>query len=331
MRKFSFLIALLMSSIFVSCKFNQKTPKQTNENLAVVQTPDFNADSAYAYVAMQTSFGPRVPNTAAHQKGADYLSGKLDEYADNVIVQEFQARTYDGTLLNGKNIIGIFNPELKKRVFLAAHWDSRPFADQDPNPDNHHKAIDGANDGASGVGVLIEIARQMKIQKPDIGIDIILFDLEDFGIPEFAKRTSDSESSWALGSQYWSLNPHYPNYNAQYGILLDMVGAKDAVFRMEYFSMYYAPQIVKKVWKIAASAGYGDYFLLEDGSSVLDDHYFINRDAKIPTIDIIQHDNKTESGFYEHWHTIKDNLDAIDKQTLKAVGQVVVEVIYREK
>lgn len=331
MRKFNFLIALLMSSIFVSCKFNQKTPNQTNENQAVVQTPDFNADSAYAYVAMQTSFGPRVPNTAAHQKGADYLSRKLDEYADNIIVQEFQARAYDGTLLNGKNIIGIFNPELKKRVFLAAHWDSRPFADQDQNADNHHKAIDGANDGASGVGVLIEIARQMKIQKPDIGIDIILFDLEDFGIPEFAKRTANSESSWALGSQYWSLNPHYPNYNAQYGILLDMVGAKNAIFRMEYFSMYYAPQIVKKVWKIAASAGYGDYFLLEDGSSVLDDHYFINRDAKIPTIDIIQHDNKTESGFYEHWHTINDNLDAIDKQSLKAVGQVVVEVIYREK
>lgn len=320
-----------MGSVFVSCKFNQKTPKQTNENQAVVQTPDFNADSAYAYVAMQTSFGPRVPNTAAHQKGADYLSSKLDEYADTVIVQEFQARAYDGSLLNGKNIIGIFNPGLKKRVFLSAHWDSRPFADQDPNADNHHKAIDGANDGASGVGVLIEIARQMKIQKPDIGIDIILFDLEDYGIPEFAKRTADSESSWALGSQYWSLNPHYLNYNAQYGILLDMVGAKNAVFRMEYFSMYYAPQIVKKVWKIAASAGYGDYFLLEDGSSVLDDHYFINRDAKIPTIDIIQHDNKTESGFYEHWHTIKDNLDAIDKQSLKAVGQVVVEVIYREK
>lgn len=320
-----------MGSVFVSCKFNQKTPKQTNENQTVVQTPDFNADSAYAYVEMQTSFGPRVPNTAAHQKGADYLSSKLDEYADTMIVQEFQARAYDGSLLNGKNIIGIFNPGLKKRVFLSAHWDSRPFADQDPNADNHHKAIDGANDGASGVGVLIEIARQMKIQKPDIGIDIILFDLEDYGIPEFAKRTADSESSWALGSQYWSLNPHYLNYNAQYGILLDMVGAKNAVFRMEYFSMYYAPQIVKKVWKIAASAGYGDYFLLEDGSSVLDDHYFINRDAKIPTIDIIQHDNKTESGFYEHWHTIKDNLDAIDKQSLKAVGQVVVEVIYREK
>ena len=171
----------------------------------------------------------------------------------------------------------------------------------------------------------------MQIQKPEIGVDIILFDLEDYGIPEFATRTANSENSWALGSQYWSLNPHLPDYKAQYGILLDMVGAKDAVFRMEYFSMHYAPHIVKKVWNIAATTGYGDYFLMENGSSVLDDHYYINRDANIPTIDIIQHDNQTKSGFYEHWHTVNDNLENINKQSLKAVGQVVVAVVYSEK
>jgi len=134
-----------------------------------------------------------------------------------------------------------------------------------------------------------------------------------------------------LGSQYWALNPHNPDYWAQYGILLDMVGAKDAVFRMEYFSMHYAPQIVKKVWNIAAQAGYADYFVMENGTSVLDDHYFINRDMHIPTIDIIQHDKRTESGFYSHWHTLQDNLENIDKKTLGAVGQVVTDVVYREK
>lgn len=334
MKKYTFLLLAMILLAFSSCENGKKAQKKTKQieqaNAVNVQIPVFNGDSAFAYVAAQTDFGPRVPNTEAHIKGGEYLINKLAQYADTVVVQEFQSRAFDGTLLNGKNIIGSFNLDKKKRVFLSAHWDSRPFADHDPDEANHHKAIDGANDGASGVGVLIELARQMQIQRPEIGVDIILFDLEDYGSPEFAPRTYNSEKTWALGSQYWSLNPHQMNYNAQYGILLDMVGAKDAVFRMESFSMLYAPHIVKKVWKIAATAGYGDYFVLEKGSQVLDDHYFVNRDANIPTIDIIQHNPNSDYGFYEHWHTIKDNIENIDKETLRVVGQVVTEVIYRE-
>jgi Zn-dependent M28 family amino/carboxypeptidase len=335
MSKHNALFLLILIISFSSCENGKKAQKNSSQTELKaddsIQIPVFNSDSAFAYVAAQTDFGPRVPNTDAHQKGADYLRNELAKYADTVVVQEFQSRAFEGTILNGKNIIGIFNANKKKRVFLSAHWDSRPFADHDPDEANHHTAIDGANDGASGVGVLIEIARLMKIQKPEIGIDIILFDLEDYGTPEFAQRTSDSQETWALGSQYWSLNPHHVDYNAQYGILLDMVGAKNAVFREEYFSMHYAPHIVKKVWKIAATAGYGDYFVLEKGAQVLDDHYFVNRDANIPTINIIQHDLNTPYGFYEHWHTLKDNIDNIDRETLKAVGQVVLEVVYRER
>lgn len=329
-KNYSLILMLLVA--FASCENGKKAQKgnQTNQ-VAEIQVPVFNADSAYSYVAAQTAFGPRVPNTDAHEKGGDYLIGKLSQFADTLIVQKFQSFAFDRTLLNGKNIIASFNVASKKRIFLAAHWDSRPFADHDPDEANHHKAIDGANDGASGVGVLIEIARLMQIEKPEIGIDIILFDLEDYGTPEFAPRNSNSENTWGLGSQYWALNPHQLDYSAQFGILLDMVGAEDAVFRMEAFSMQYAPHIVKKVWKIAAAAGYGNYFLLENGSTVLDDHYFINRDAKIPTIDIIQHDPSTSTGFYKNWHTLNDNLENINKETLKAVGQVVTEVVYREK
>lgn len=334
MKKYTFLFLAMILLAFSSCENGKKAQKKTKQieqaNVVNVQIPVFNGDSAFAYVAAQTDFGPRVPNTEAHIKGGEYLINKLAQYVDTVVVQEFQSRAYDGTLLNGRNIIGSFNLDKKKRVFLSAHWDSRPYADHDPDEANHHKAIDGANDGASGVGVLIELARLMQIQRPEIGVDIILFDLEDYGSPEFAPRMANSETTWALGSQYWALNPHLLDYEARYGILLDMVGAKDAVFRMEYFSMHYAPHIVKKVWKVAGEIGYGDYFLMEDGASVLDDHYFVNRDANIPTIDIIQHNPNSDYGFYEYWHTMKDNIENIDKETLRVVGQVVTEVIYRE-
>ncbi|RLD38392.1 MAG: glutamine cyclotransferase [Bacteroidetes bacterium] len=335
MKKYTFFFLMMVIFAFSSCENGKKAQKKTNQiqqsDALEVQVPIFNGDSAYVYVAAQTDFGPRVPNTEAHTKAGEYLINKLAQYADTVVVQEFQSRAYDATLLNGKNIIASFNLDKEKRIFLSSHWDSRPYADHDPDEANYHTPIDGANDGASGVGILIEMARQMQIQKPEIGVDIVLFDLEDYGTPEFASRTSNSEETWALGSQYWSLNPHLIDYNAQYGILLDMVGAKDAVFYMEDFSMLYAPHIVKKVWKIAATAGYGDYFVLEKGFSVLDDHYFVNRDANIPTIDIIQYDPDSPYGFYEHWHTLKDNIGNIDKETLKVVGQVITEVIYRER
>lgn len=335
MKKYTFLLMAILLFVFSSCENGKKAQKNTKQidqtEELTIQTPVFNGDSAYAYVAAQTDFGPRVPNTEAHKNGGNYLINKLSEYADTVFVQGFQSRAYDGTLLNGKNIIGSFNLDKKKRVFLSSHWDSRPYADHDPDEANHHTPIDGANDGASGVGILIELARQMQMEKPDIGVDIIFFDLEDYGTPEFAERKYNSEETWALGSQYWALNPHQINYNAQYGILLDMVGAKDAEFRMESFSMLYAPHIVKKVWKIAGAAGFSDYFVLEKGSQVLDDHYFVNRDASIPTIDIIQYNPNSEYGFYEHWHTLNDNIEHIDKETLRVVGQVLTEVVYRER
>ena len=138
------------------------------------------------------------------------------------------------------------------------------------------------------------------------------------------------QDSWCLGSQYWSANLHKPNYYARYGILLDMVGGKDATFRHEKISAFYAYNILQKVWRKANKLGYSNYFIFEEAAEILDDHYYVNTITGIPTIDIIEYDPTTETNFNKHWHTHKDDMDNIDKNTLNAVGQTLLEVIYNE-
>lgn len=318
----------LLSIILLSCANEAPKEKKTPPKKRV-ETPSFNEDSAYNFIAKQVAFGPRVPNTSGHEACSAYLIKTLSSYCDTVIVQEAQLTAFDGTVLDSKNIIASFKPKRAKRVMLCAHWDTRPFADQDDV--NQNTPIDGANDGGSGVGVLLEIARQFSMQKPDIGVDIILFDSEDYGQPNDSKLPR-MEHSYCLGSQYWSQNLHKANYFAKYGILLDMVGGKDAIFTQELASVTFAPQVVKKVWNSAASMGYGNYFQFQKTQLIIDDHLYINNLAqgRVPTIDIIEHDPSTESNFYEHWHTHDDNLENIDKKTLKAVGQTVMHVVYSE-
>jgi Zn-dependent M28 family amino/carboxypeptidase len=226
-----------------------------------------------------------------------------------------------------KNIIASFSPEKNNRVALFAHWDSRHIADHDT--ENQSSPILGANDGGSGVGVLIELARQFSKKNPKIGVDIILFDAEDYGQPENSNYPL-MQDSWCLGSQYWSKNPHKANYFARYGILLDMVGAKDATFRHEQISFYYASSILQKVWRKANRLGFGKYFVFENAQQIVDDHLYVNQITGIPTIDIIEYDPATESNFNKHWHTHRDDMGNIDKETLNAVGQTVLDVIYHE-
>ncbi len=286
----------------------------------------FDASSAYGFVKKQVEFGPRVPNTPAHAACADWLVKTLKQWTPNVVVQAFQAKAYDGRVLDGKNIIASFNAEAKDRILLCAHWDSRPFADHDPDPANHFRPVMGANDGASGVGVLLEVARQLSLRKPAAGVDILLLDLEDFG--EHRNWRGSAKDSWALGSQYWARNPHRPGYKARFGILLDMVGASDAVFPMEGTSMTYAPAVMKKVWETARGLGLSKYFLARETDPLIDDHLYINTIAGIPTVDIIHYDTEKQ-GFPSSWHTAGDTLDKIDVDTLKAVGQVVLAMIYQ--
>jgi len=310
-----------------SCKPSPKTQTSVTKKVSV---PVFNADSAYHYTAMQVSFGPRVPGTEAHSACGNYLSSELKRFGATVIEQETTLQLLDRTPIKIKNIIGSFKPENKSRIVLFAHWDSRPYADHDPNPDNRMKPIDGANDGAGACAVLLEIARNINANPVAVGIDIIFFDMEDWGKPEFPTNNYHY-GTWCMGSNYWARNPHIPNYIARYGILLDMVSAPGAQFYKEGYSRQYAPSVLKKVWEAAQATGYGSYFIDKNGSHITDDHEQVIEHRKIPCINIIHQDPNLSTGFGSYWHTLADNMNNVSKETLAATGQTLLYVLYHEK
>ena len=298
--------------------------------------PSFNADSAYAFTKAQCDFGPRDMNSRGHDLCGEWIVSKFKEYGCKVTTQTATLAGYDGTKLRSRNIMASINPEATTRILLCAHWDSRPWADNDPDSANWRKPILAANDAASGVAVMLELARIIGKSKDEkafnkqLGIDFVCFDAEDWGTPQWAD-VADNADSWALGAQYWSKNLPQ-GYEARYGILLDMVGGVGAKFYREGMSMQYAPEIVKKVWHAAREVGFGSYFPKEDGGVITDDHVPVNQFAKIPTIDIIPYyADCQQSSFGPTWHTLADNMENIDKNTLKAVGQTLVQVIYKEK
>ena len=298
--------------------------------------PSFNADSAYAFTKAQCDFGPRDMNSRGHDLCGEWIISKFKEYGCKVTTQTATLAGYDGTKLRSRNIMASINPEATTRILLCAHWDSRPWADNDPDSANWRKPILAANDAASGVAVMLELARIIGKSKDEkafnkqLGIDFVCFDAEDWGTPQWAD-VADNADSWALGAQYWSKNLPQ-GYEARYGILLDMVGGVGAKFYREGMSMQYAPEIVKKLWRAAREVGFGSYFPKEDGGVIIDDHVPVNQFAKIPTIDIIPYyADCQQSSFGPTWHTLADNMENIDKNTLKAVGQTLVQVIYKEK
>jgi len=292
----------------------------------IAKAPSFSQDSAFMLVQKQVAFGPRVPGTKAHANCASFIEKTLKEYGLTVIVQSAPVTTYDGKIFNLKNIIASYKPEFQKRVLLLAHWDSRPIADNDDK--DKQKPLDGADDGASGVAVLLEIARQISKAELKIGVDLFFSDLEDYGQPDDSDKPK-MQDSWCLGTQYWAKNMHVPGYTANYGILLDMVGAKGAIFPREGTGNYFAPDVVNKVWSIAKNLGYSSYFTDDNTGNTTDDHLYVNTIAKIPCIDIV-HMSPLTGTYGEHHHTHKDNMDIIDKNTLKVVGQTVLEVLYQE-
>lgn len=331
-KNISAIPVLLLVLTAVACGNSKSKSDQTEEaDKEVIQAPEFNADSAYHYIQAQADFGPRVPNTQAHKDCGDYIAAQLEKFGAKVYNQYADLTAYNGTTLKARNIIGAYKPESKKRVMLCAHWDSRPYADNDPDPKNHHTPILGVNDGASGVGVLLEIARQLQQEQPALGIDIIFFDAEDYGTPQFESGYHTSDT-WCLGSQYWGRTPHVKDYNARYGILLDMVGGKGSTFYYEGYSAATAHSQMKKIWKKAHELGYDKYFVKKDGGETIDDHIYVHRLARIPCVDIINYDeNNPQSTFGSFWHTVDDTMENIDRNTLKAVGQTVMGVIYNEK
>lgn len=319
-------IGVLLAATILGCS-GKHNPSATAAEPGVKSTVEFSADSAYSFVAMQTSFGPRVPGSEAHSKTIDYLCGKLAEFgADTILVQPFETTlALTGKSAKMKNILGRFNADKPKRVLLLAHFDTRPMADEEESTEQSSCPIDGANDGASGVGVLLEIARQIGLIQPEgVGVDILFVDGEDSGI-------SGDDSSWCLGTQYFTKNMPYRIADRPiYAILLDMVGGRDAKFAREYLSQKNARQVVDKVWSRAAVSGHSSRFPNEIGAPVTDDHLPLQQ-AGIPAIDIIESSNPQTGCFNPTWHTLQDNLANIDRRTLGVVGQVVLDVLYNEK
>jgi len=311
--------------LLAGCKHKQTAESSTTGvDYTQVVVPTFCADSAYRYTAEQLAFGNRIPGTEAWRKCAVYLADKMQQWCDTVIVQEFKATLWDGSVVPGRNIIGSLNPMAGKRVLLAAHWDSRRWADHDPDEGNWKNPVPGANDGAAGVAALMEMARVMSRQQPSVGVDFIFFDVEDQGIPEWAEAYS--ENTWCKGSQYWAQNRHVPWYTAVYGVLFDMVGAVEPRFTKEEVSRHYAPGLIDKLWNVASALGYGHVFVNQNTDPILDDHLYVNQIAGIPMVDIVQ--NSPDVSFFRHWHTTADDLSAVDAQTLEMVATVTMKTVY---
>lgn len=336
MKKSKIMIALLIVALIAGAAFNflpsNKAEVSETEEIEKVQPvgPNFNADSAYIYLQEQCDFGPRTMNSTAHDKCEKWIIQKFEQYGCKVTTQKATLNGYDGTPLRSTNIMASYNPKATTRIMFCAHWDCRPWADNDPDSTNWHKPIIAANDAASGVGVMIELARILKGSGLELGVDFICFDAEDYGTPQWFEG-EDPGDTWALGAQYFANNlPE--GYAPRYGILLDMVGGVGAKFYREGMSMQYAPAIVKKVWNAARQVGYGSYFPKDDGGMITDDHIPVNQTANIPCIDVIPYyPDCAQSSFGPTWHTIADNMDNIDKNTLKAVGQTMVQVLFTEK
>jgi hypothetical protein len=333
------LLLVMLAFALPYCKHNIPTPQHTTQNgkssqddhKPAVSVPSFNSENAYNHVKKQLAYGPRVPNTKAHDSCAAWIATQLTAYKAKVITQQFKTKKYTGELLNAKNIVGAYNPEAQRRIALFAHWDSRHMGEYDSDPKQHKKPIMGADDGASGVAVLLEIARVLS-ENPiaNLGVDLIFLDAEDQGQPNDGGGFPEQQHTWCLGSQYWARTPHVGGYRANYGILLDMVGGNGARFTQEGTSVAFAPDILNKVWRTASEVGYGSYFDYARTPEIIDDHLYINQLARIPTIDIISRPANSSTGFPTHWHTQDDDINAISKNSLQAVGTVLLHVLYRE-
>ena len=283
--------------------------------------PTFEGARAYALVQQQTAFGPRVPGTPAHDSTRAWLVERLQVHADQVVEQQIRIPDPRDTsrAFSGSNIIASWQPDLRRRILLCAHWDSRPMADNDPDPLRHTQPVLGANDGASGVAVLLEIARLLDLHPltRSVGVDVVLFDLEDLG--SIDPGVPDSlRVPFAMGSEMFVL--HNPTYRPVWGVLLDMVGDRDLRIPKEGYSVRYAPDLVERVWASARRVG-ATAFVDEAGQPVQDDHVPFLR-AGIPVVDLIQ------TPFPDTWHTTADTPERVSAESLDQVGRVLVDLVW---
>ena len=347
--QYSILVLLLLC---VSCAKQQQS-STTDARCA------FSADSAYAYIAQQVAFGARVPGTEAHEKCGDWLVSELARHGAQVKNQYGSMPNYAGKVQDLRNIVAYFEGNTPSAILLCAHWDCRPWSDEEELYEHRFEPVMGANDGASGVGVVLEIIRQLAILKANgefvPSVQVVLFDCEDMGTPNHYTGTQ-RDNTWCLGSQFWAKEYKQSNVESrmsnvecqmsnvecqmsnvecrmssvkcQYGVLLDMVGDPSATFPREYFSVNYAGSYVEQLWRTAQRLGYGRYFVQQNTYfPITDDHYYVSTIAGIPCVDIIDYKQNTETGFADWWHTQRDDMRNINKQTLQAVGETVLTTI----
>ena len=272
---------------------------------------EFNGPAAFKYVEQQMAFGPRVPNTPGHQKTGDWLLAELRARADTVIVQAFRQTTTKGQTLQLRNFFARFRPQATDRVLFLAHWDTRPFADKSANLGQQRLPVPGANDGASGVAVLLGVADALKAKPPTIGVDLLFVDGEDYG--DFADSTET-----LIGARYFAKHLP-PGYTTLFAVLFDMVGDRDLEIVQEGFSVQNAPEVVQRVWQTADRLGYGRTFVNRVGQALTDDHVPLQR-AGIRAIDVIDFD-------FPYHHTTEDTIDKVSAESLQIVGNVAVALV----
>ena len=326
------LYIAIASLLLLSCTGRTK-PSATADTIALAPAPAFVADSAMAYVVAQCDFGARVPGSAAHDACGDWIAKKFASFGAEVSELRTTLKGYDGQPLPCRNIQARLNPDATDRILITAHWDSRAWADNDRTPANRHTPVLAANDGASGVAVMLEMARLISETGLNYGVDFVCFDLEDQGTPQWAEDNGEGDEEtgfWCLGSNYWAEQAFAVGYRSRFAINLDMVGGRDSRFLMEGFSKRYGQTLVNMIWHLAEQLGFGTYFPLRSSGYVTDDHLPINRIAGIPAIDIIPNIDSPRSSFGPTWHTIDDTPENIDPEVMRAVGQTLLQLIYND-
>ncbi len=326
-------LTLLATAAITLCACGGRTNRENTrpDTIALQPCPAFCADSAVHNIVRQCDFGPRVPGSEAWQQCGEWIAASFRSLGCEVEEQRTEVTAFDGSRVPCNNIIARINPQERDRIILCAHWDSRPWADNDPDEANHHTPVPAANDGASGVAMLLELARAITLYPTPFvaGVDFICFDVEDYGVPQWFDDDVE-ENTWCLGSSYWARQAADNGYKARFGILFDMVGGRGSTFCMEGISREYADPVVQMLWHIAHQIGYGQYFPLRDGGYVTDDHVAVNRVAHVPCIDIIPYHQDGPSSFGPTWHTVSDTPDHIDPGVMEAVGQSVLQLLYND-
>jgi glutaminyl-peptide cyclotransferase len=309
------MLVLLTLCLLVGCKGDAKEGSAAQRSPAATST-GFSGSSAYSYAKAQFDFGPRVPGTPAAQKAGDWIIHQMRARADTVIVQSFTYTTADGKKLPLRNILARFRPNLSERVLYITHWDSRPISESAATDAEKKMPVPGANDGASGVGMFVALGDVLKRTPPNVGVDLLFTDGEDYG------QFGPPEVDVLIGSRYFATHLPSPGYKPVYGVLWDMIGDKDLRIPYEMNSFQQAPEVVSRVWQAAADLGYGDIFVQESGGLITDDHIPL-LNAGIPVIDVIDLT-------YPPHHTPQDTMDKISAQSLAKVGDVATALVTRK-